>query len=145
MRLMTENDLRQCSYEREKMYRKYKSDPRSNEEKFNTKCIISNLLWFLIPFLLTTVIVADILDSLAAGLMFGTVPGGICGIIGYSISTSMNVKDAPDYDLLDNHPLVEKEKLKRKTAVASATIAGASTYKHTKRAVKDVMNVDGWN
>lgn len=144
MKLMSENDLRQYSYEREKMYNKHRNDTRSEAEKYNTRCIISNILWFIIPFLITTMIVIDKTKSVAAGFMFGIIPGGIFGIIGYAISTSINVKDAVDYDLPDNHPLVENEKLKHKTAIASGIIAGASTYKHTKRAAKDVMNVDGW-
>ena len=64
----------------------------------------------------------------------------IVGFITSSIGHAINISEAKFYNVPKTHPQVIKEGV----GLATCIIAGTSFLRHTKKAVKDITNVDGW-
>ena len=130
--------------EAQERYVKY-ADKRKN---YNTERHTVNVIAFLAPFSIVLVIATAWLCNgglvLLIALIIGLVPALIAGMIGMMIGYSININNAKKYGISDRDPRVQKEKLKRKVGVASSIAAGASMAKSTKKAIKDIGNVDSW-
>lgn len=104
-----------------------------------------NTLAFFLPFLIvggiTFFLCNDIIFGIPLGLLFGLSAGFIGMLFGYDI----NIENAKTYGIPDNDPRVQDEKLKKKIGIASGVAAGVSMYHNTKKAVKDIGNVDSWS
>ena len=102
-----------------------------------------NTIAFLIPFLFTLVIFCLIFNDIMffpVALLFALIVGYIGMMIGYKI----NVDDAKNYELDANDPNVIDEKRKLTSSAIGGTIAAGSIIHNTKKAVKDITNVDSW-
>lgn len=94
---------------------------------------------FWIAFLLFAALFKDII-FLPVALLFALIAGYIGMMIGYSI----NIDEAKAYELPPNDPAVVDEKRKLTTSAIDGAIAAGYIVHNTKKAVKDVTNVDSW-
>ena len=111
---------------------------------FNNSRHLVNTLSALIPFVIVfviTIIICDIwIIGIPLGLIFGFMASVIGGVIGYTI----NICNAKGIGISENDPCVIEEKQTRRMAIVSGLAAGFTIGKHTKKAIKDIINVDGW-
>lgn len=114
-----------------------------NYNRFNSQRHIVNALAFFIPFTTSFIIVFIAMDFPLFGVPIGLFVGLFFGYIGMMIGYSINKSNARDLGL-ENTPAYQDEDNKQKIGIVSGILAGRSIYKHTKGAVKDIMNVDGW-
>ena len=94
---------------------------------------------FWIVFLIGSAAMHDII-FLPVALLFGLIAGFIGMMIGYSI----NIDEAKTYELAKDDPAVVDEKSKLTSSLISGAVAAGSIVHNTKKAVKDVTNVDSW-
>lgn len=116
---------------------------------YDTERHTVNFIAFFIPFFSTLAIVLFCFNKKTSitvvEFVISLVPAFIVGMIGMLIGYSTNIKNAKKYGIPDNDPRVQKEKLKQKVGVASSIAAGVSMTKSTKKAIKDISNVDSWD
>ena len=109
---------------------------------FEKKCNVTTLATFGIGFLgifnfaLGDAIYARDATIFLVALPFMCIAGFITSIIGHII----NLSRAKIHNVPKTHPQVIKEGV----GLATCIIAGTSFLRHTKKAVKDITNVDGW-
>ena len=115
---------------------------KAERENYDKERHKTNVFAFLIPFVIGTMLGVAIMDDWFFGLPVGLVIGGFAGLIGMAIGHSINIKKAQEYCIPDNDPRVIDEKQKQTVTVVSTGLAGASVIHNTKKAVKDVTNVD---
>lgn len=68
----------------------------------------------------------------------------IAGYIGMMIGYKTNIDNAKDFELPANDPSVVDEKHKLTSSAIGGAIAAGSIVHNTKKAVKDIANVDSW-
>lgn len=78
------------------------------------------------------------------GLVICLLAALVVALISMTAGHAMNVNDAKDYGISADNPRVIHERNQRDIGIASTIIATHSIYKNTKKAVKDIFNVDSW-
>ena len=103
----------------------------------------TNALAFWLPFLPTLIIFCLIFNDIMffpVALLFALIAGYIGMMIGYKT----NVDNAKNFELPADDPSVIDEKRKFTSSVVGGAVAAGSIIHNTKKAVKDVANVDSW-
>lgn len=115
-------------------------------ENFNTERHKVNIIAFFLPFTLTFTFFTALLwkswryISLLPSAFLAFIAGHIGMIVGYKI----NLSNAELYGIPKDDPAVKAERIKKTSAVIGGAVAAGSIIHHTKSAVKDITNVDGW-
>lgn len=113
---------------------------------YEMDCFINKTLWgaggFIIP---AAICIAKWWKSM---WVFSIIPaifiGGISSLIGMYIASEMNVERAKKYKVPPDHPRYIHDKNEMTVAKAAGVISAVSVGKHTKKAIKNVANVDSW-
>lgn len=116
----------------------------TQRENYNEECHKRNILYWLIPFIIVFVIVMCIFDWFILGIPIALIAGLVAAVIGSLIANSINIKRGEDYHVDEFDTRFQQEKLNKKIGIASSIAAGYSIGKNTKRATKDLLNVDSW-
>lgn len=82
--------------------------------------------------------------SIFIGGWIGTFLGLLFSIIGMAIASGINVSSAKEHNVPANHPRYQHDRRELAIAGVSGVVAAGSIGRHTSKAVKDLMNVDGW-
>ena len=109
---------------------------------FEKDCMFTTLATFGIGFIGAFILTLNATSNdggvaiILLALPFMCIAGFITSIIGHAI----NISEAKSHNVPKTHPQVIKEGV----GLATCIIAGTSFLRHTKKAVKDITNVDGW-
>ena len=120
----------------------YQYNRRYND--FNNSRHIVNFLAYVIPFIIAFIITNVVCDLWIFGIPLGILFGLMASLVGTIIGYSINICNADIKGIPDDDPCVIEERQKRKMAIISGLVAGYSIGKNTKKAIKDITNVDGW-
>ena len=115
----------------------------TRQAQYNRSRHKTNAIAFWVPFWIAFLLFAALFGDiffLPVALLFALIAGYIGMMIGYSI----NIDEAKTYELPPNDPAVVDEKRKLTTSAIGGAIAAGSIIHNTKKAVKDVTNVDSW-
>ena len=115
----------------------------TRQAQYNRSRHKTNAIAFWAPFwgvfLISAAAFGDVI-FLPVALLFALIAGYIGMMIGYKI----NVDKATIYELPKDDPAVVDEKRKLTTSVVAGAVSAGSIVHNTKKAVKDVTNVDSW-
>lgn len=106
-----------------------------------------NVYAAVIPFLITFLAIifgAKGFREHINGIVLALIASLVVALISMIVGHSTNIEKAKEYGIPDNDPSVTIEKLRRDLGVTSGIVSGITIGKHTKNAVKDIMNVDSW-
>ena len=121
---------------------------KTKEDSFEISRHIVNTLSFWIPsitvFCLVFFLVKDFKRVPLIGVPISLIPALFAGGIGLIIGNHINIDKADTLEIPPDNPMVQNEKMKEKIGIFSMFTAGISSYQHTKKAVKDITNVDSW-
>lgn len=116
---------------------------QTRKQKYDKSRHKTNALAFWLPFLPTLIIFCLIFNDIMffpVALLFALIAGYIGMMIGYKT----NVNNAKNFELPADDPSVIDEKRKFTSSVVGGAVAAGSIIHNTKKAVKDVTNVDSW-
>lgn len=117
---------------------------QKEREQYDEKRHKVNAYSFLIPFISVFVITCLLVRDIFAGPLLGLTFGLIASLIGMFIGHDSNIKDAEEYGIPKDDPRVIDEILKRRASIAALVGTAVIAGHHSKKAVKDFVNVDGW-
>ena len=120
---------------------KYLNSGQYAEDCFINKTVYGTFGFFL-PFTLSLLIFWKKLGFLS--FIPATFIGLFLSIVGMVIATEQNITRAKEHDVPINHPRLQHDLNERNIAKAAGIISAISIGKHTKKAIKDVTNVDSW-
>ena len=141
------NGKLRSNWEVEEYQIKHKQELYRNSTDFNTSSKLTNTVCFIIPF---TICIAAVMSKPdAKALWFIYLPVAILvacffTFISIMLGYSLNINRGKRKGLLDNDVRLQDEKAKRNIGAISGIAAGTSTYRHTKRSLKEFLNVDSW-
>lgn len=123
-------------------------DSINDRNDYESSRHVVNFLHFLVPFVAVFCLIFFPLQK-ESGVWFLTAPvaligGGFAALIGMIIGYSVNIARAGEYGLADDDPMVMDERRKRTAGIIATIVSGGSIFRHTKKTVKDIENVDGW-
>lgn len=125
----------------------HKKELYRNSTNFNTSSKMTNTICFLIPFTLCIAIVMSKPDAKTLWFLYLPIAVLIAcffSFISMMFGYSLNIGRGKRKGLTDSDPRLINEKAKRSIGALGGFVAGASTYRHTKRSVKEFLNVDSW-
>ena len=129
-------------YKRQHKFSKYR-----NSTNFNTSSKITNILSFLIPLILCMLFIMSKpgamdmwLFSIPIAILVSCFFCYISMMIGYSININRGKRNG----LSDSDPRMTDERHKRNIGAVTGAVTGVSTYRHAKKSVKEVLDVDNW-
>jgi len=107
---------------------------------------ITNTLSFFIPSITVFVFCVKPLYSglWILGIPIAIIPALFAGMLGMLIGNSINLSRSEHYNLSNEDASVNDEKLKQKSGIAAILLSSFSLFKNTKKAIKNIKNVDGW-
>lgn len=116
------------------------------EFTFDNECHETNVVAFWFPFLITFLITAIWFNMQLPliGTLFALFVALLVGSIGMSIGHSINLDKAEKRGIPDDDPRVRYEKNEKNIGTIYGMLTLADFLKHTKNAVDDVTNVEGW-
>ena len=127
---------------------RFKHPPKitKTEFTFDEECHETNVIAFWFPFLITFFITAIWFNIQLPliGTLFALFVALLVGSIGMSIGHSVNLDKAKERGISDNDPRVQYEKNEKNIGTIYGMLTLADLMKHTKSAVDDVTNVEGW-
>lgn len=120
--------------------------------QFGKDCAKTSFAAYAVPFVIGFVIpvawCCSEFKDFGFGVFMGFLPGIIVGsffaLIGGAIGHSMNVSAGKALSTPAAAPVIRDQQIKRGAAITGAVVGATSAYRNTKRAVKDLTNVDGW-
>lgn len=141
--LFNDGDLRPEEEVWEIMNYRYAKN-NDNLYNFNKERHIVNTLAFFVPFgfIFFVIMIASKWEILV--LPIAIIAALFISMIVMLIGNKHNIDTAEAYGIPDNDQSLENEKLKNKIGLASSAIAAGSIIHNTKKAIKDITNVDSW-
>lgn len=144
--LYNEGKLR-SNWEVEDYNRIKKKEAYRNGTNFDTSSKVTNVACFLIPFTICIAVIMSKPD--ASALWFIYLPVAVLvacffSFISMMLGYSLNISRGKRKGLPESDIRLQNERAKRNIGAVSGAVAGASVYRHTKKAVKDIANVDSW-
>ena len=119
---------------------KHRENYDSERHLVNAACL---LIPFITVFCLVFFGVKDFRDLWFIGVPISLLPALLAGGIGCIIGNTINIANADAYGIPPNHPSVQEERTKRKVGIISTAAGVISVGHNTKKAAKDILNVDG--
>lgn len=115
--------------------------------KYESDCLLTKMLFgifgFLIPFGLLIAVLWNswsyiaIIPALFVGLLIS--------FIAMMAASAINVSNAEQYEVPEDHPRYRHDKTELQIGKAATVIGTASVLKHTKKAIKDIGDVENWD
>jgi len=137
------NDGELRSNEEVEHYKKWKANEK-NRNNFNDERHTRDMLWFILPFFITFILVCVCLGDFTLGAPIALVIALFASMIGSIIGNCINISKAKEYCMDDDDPRLQSEKIKRDVGITSTILTGYSAGKHVKQSGKDLLNVDSW-
>ena len=116
------------------------------KENFNYERHKVNIIAFFLPFITVfSLVTAALWKSLwFISLLISTFLALIVGLFGMIVGYKYNLSNAKLYGISDDDKNVRAEKVKLTAGIIGAVGSAGATIHHTKKAVKDITNVDSW-
>lgn len=135
------NDGNLRSYEELAAYDK-RTEHKFLFNNFNVIRHVVNIIFILTPFglVMKKILKIDNILIIPLGLLLSLTVSYIGSLIGNTI----NINLADSCGISDTDPMIAKEKFKRQTGIYAGLISCFSIFHHSKKAIKEIADVDSW-
>lgn len=137
------NDGNLRSYEEVSFRNSYNATQkkRDNYDEIRHK---NNVKHYIIPFIVTFIVTLLIIRNIIIGPIFALTFAFIAAYIGMIVGYKKNVEIAKSLYITKEDPRVKDEIHKKNAAITAGVTSAVIIFKHLKKAVKNVQNVDSW-